>query len=307
MPAFPETCAVTEPNLSGAPQRAAVAERLRAVACVRQDLHGAASVDDLFARASASVARRCGFDRGLVVGVEAGMLTATATGAVPDEAGDRLRRTLLAGPVPLERATLEHEIVRRGSGIARGRDGWPSLLAEVLGLAHHVYAAIAPEGQTLALLVVDRAAHDTGEDDVAAVECAAAFVALELSLIVQRARVQDLAAEVRGFAATSLALARETTDAPVALPRDLGLGPAFPAMDATAMPAGMRARALFSDRELRVAGLLAEGRSNREIAEVLTISPETVKTHVARILRKLGATNRAEAVSLFLRLPEDAS
>jgi DNA-binding CsgD family transcriptional regulator len=47
--------------------------------------------------------------------------------------------------------------------------------------------------------------------------------------------------------------------------------------------------------------LLVQGRSNREIADELILSPETVKAHVARILRKLGASNRAEAVSLIFR------
>ena len=38
------------------------------------------------------------------------------------------------------------------------------------------------------------------------------------------------------------------------------------------------------------------GAQNRQIADQLVISPGTVKSHVARILRKLGAANRSEAV-----------
>lgn len=47
--------------------------------------------------------------------------------------------------------------------------------------------------------------------------------------------------------------------------------------------------------------LLAAGRSNRLIARRLMISEGTVKSHVTHILRKLGAENRAEAVSHWLR------
>ncbi len=46
---------------------------------------------------------------------------------------------------------------------------------------------------------------------------------------------------------------------------------------------------------------MAEGDSNARIANRLFISEATVKAHVRHILRKLGAANRAEAVSRYLR------
>jgi DNA-binding NarL/FixJ family response regulator len=54
----------------------------------------------------------------------------------------------------------------------------------------------------------------------------------------------------------------------------------------------------LSGREREVLELLVEGLSNGQIAERLTISPATVRFHVSSILRKLGASSRAEAVSL---------
>jgi DNA-binding NarL/FixJ family response regulator len=51
----------------------------------------------------------------------------------------------------------------------------------------------------------------------------------------------------------------------------------------------------LSSRELEVLARLAEGLTDREIAEALVISPRTVETHVGNILRKLGVRNRAEA------------
>ena len=44
---------------------------------------------------------------------------------------------------------------------------------------------------------------------------------------------------------------------------------------------------------------VSEGRTNSEIAEILTISSFTVKNHVQRILKKLDAANRAEAVAKY--------
>src|SRR5688572_25732780 len=52
----------------------------------------------------------------------------------------------------------------------------------------------------------------------------------------------------------------------------------------------------ISERELQVLELLAAGHSNKEIARRLGVSPNTVKTHVARLFEKLGAKRRTEAI-----------
>jgi DNA-binding NarL/FixJ family response regulator len=52
----------------------------------------------------------------------------------------------------------------------------------------------------------------------------------------------------------------------------------------------------ISERELEVLGLLAAGRSNKEIAGRLQVSPNTVKTHVAKLYAKLDVRRRTEAV-----------
>lgn len=57
----------------------------------------------------------------------------------------------------------------------------------------------------------------------------------------------------------------------------------------------------LSERELQVLDLLAEGLSNKLIAHRLSISEHTVKTHVAAIFAKLGASSRTEAVSQAIR------
>jgi len=53
----------------------------------------------------------------------------------------------------------------------------------------------------------------------------------------------------------------------------------------------------ISPRELMVLSEIAAGRSNKEIARVLKVSPNTVKTHTSRLFEKLEASRRTDAVN----------
>lgn len=57
----------------------------------------------------------------------------------------------------------------------------------------------------------------------------------------------------------------------------------------------------FSQREQEIVNCLLDGNSNKEIARRLDIQEMTIKTHLRNIYRKLGAQNRADAVSRILR------
>lgn len=92
-----------------------------------------------------------------------------------------------------------------------------------------------------------------------------------------------------------------------AVERDLQIAPA---RQAQALPSKLEMRRLVTDRERQILLWMREGKSNPQIGELLSISPLTVKNHVQKILRKLNAANRAQAVahaiSMNLLLSDDS-
>ncbi|MEU9337707.1 response regulator transcription factor [Streptomyces sp. NPDC048290] len=87
-----------------------------------------------------------------------------------------------------------------------------------------------------------------------------------------------------------------------------GRGPAEPGAGAGARPAegdrGPEVAALpdgLTPREAEVLALIAQGLSNTEICDRLTVSRATVKTHINRIFAKTGAADRAQAVGYAYR------
>jgi len=81
-------------------------------------------------------------------------------------------------------------------------------------------------------------------------------------------------------------------------PQDPAGAPAAPPSeptDAAGSALGLTAR------ELEVLTLVAEGRSNRQVAEALFISAKTASVHVSNILAKLGVASRVEAAAVAHR------
>jgi len=58
----------------------------------------------------------------------------------------------------------------------------------------------------------------------------------------------------------------------------------------------------LTQREVEILGLMAKGMNNPSIAERLTVSRSTVKSHISNILNKMGVTSRTEAVAIALQL-----
>jgi DNA-binding NarL/FixJ family response regulator len=80
--------------------------------------------------------------------------------------------------------------------------------------------------------------------------------------------------------------------------RDVLAGKTYLAPAAAAKLAEGVTRVQLTPRELASLRLMADGKSNKEIASALDISERTVKTHLGHLFEKLGVTSRTEAVKI---------
>ncbi|MCA1220099.1 helix-turn-helix transcriptional regulator, partial [Streptomyces sp. 8L] len=199
---------------------------------------------------------------------------------------------------------------RGGPGAEEGR---AAVLAAVGAHAKHLPAAV-PVWQAYALMLDAERARAAGD---AAPElwarASAAFEALDRPYELARARLRHAGAllethadrgDVAALLAGAHAAARSLGARPLAEDVELLAGRARVTLGApTAPAAGGPAGSLgLTPRERDVLRLVAEGLSNRGIAEKLYISPKTASVHVSNILAKLGVSGRTEAAATAHRL-----
>jgi len=278
--------------------------RYVSLTALQRRLNGAPNLGSLLARASVEGTKACGFERGVILAVSEGRLGPSGMDAVDDPACDELRRRSLTVSIPLTPASEEVEVIRRAEGQRPGRPPGTSLLRDEFDLREYALAAIVPESRALALLVVDRAKGAVNDEDMAALELFAHLLSVAVERVVLRLRMSELSTEFRHLTASAHALIQEALEAPVGLTTDYGHGPVFTTAGREPALSGGLAE-LLSDREREIATLMVRGRSNREIGEELHLSPETIKAHVARLVRKLGASNRVEAVATYVSMARE--
>jgi len=92
-----------------------------------------------------------------------------------------------------------------------------------------------------------------------------------------------------------------TADELIACIHDVIAGKTYLAPAAAAKLAEGVARVQVTPRELSTLRLMADGKSNKEIANALGISERTVKSHLGHLFEKLGVTSRTEAVKVATR------
>ncbi len=270
--------------------------------------------------APAALCAAGGFDRAMISSLRGSTWLPVALHVeteVDGPANEALRRFLTDAEIPLASSMPETELVRRRAPAlirqaqSDGRVFRP--LIEISGTREYVAAPIVAGGCVLGFLHADtyasgRRLTDADRDHLQTFADGLGLI-LERTVLLERSRLQHdrIADALRAVRATSEVLGT----APVQLARTITQRRAVVAGRSSPSPSAMIAAAPplpdgLTPREREVLRLLAAGATNAQIANALTVSETTVKSHVKHILRKLRASNRAEAIARYLYLARTA-
>ncbi|MGH2841655.1 MAG: helix-turn-helix domain-containing protein, partial [Solirubrobacteraceae bacterium] len=202
---------------------------------------------------------------------------------------------------------LECELLRRRQArlVADIDHSQPARYAflDTLGWREYIAAPIVVDGAAVGFLHGDRAAsrRPLAQLDADALEHFAAGFALVFERAVLRRRLRDQRREIRRISSWAEARTGELSDKAIALSGDLTEEQDWRAGSPELFGDDGLATHLTT-REIDVLRLMAAGKTNGDIARALFVSQGTVKFHVKNILRKMQASNRADASARYLRL-----
>ena len=298
-------------RLHSSPSSSAVVGAADFAGAVRR-LRGAETVAGLSRSVCAEAAAMTGLDRVLLSEVHSNAWTIVETqferGAAPEI--DSLATAPIEPDSPEGRAVQKRTAVLvlpdRQSPAAN-----PINLASAsyFGAGGYVVAPIAVSTGVIGLIHASRA--DDRNPSIAERDLLDAFAG-SFGTLFERAMVSERLTKQKRLIVERLE--QESREAEVLSNSEVALGKPRAAGAASfspaALPSHCNAPGLeeLTGREREVFQLLAAGKSNTEIADVLVISVFTVKSHVKKILRKLGAMNRSEAIYRYLEMAKsDAS
>ncbi|MGV1003759.1 MAG: LuxR C-terminal-related transcriptional regulator [Candidatus Nanopelagicales bacterium] len=255
-------------------------------------------------------ARRIGFRRALFSKIESGTWLARSGFSVDDpDFGGALVEVGRANPRRLNGPLLESEMVRRGNPmVISDPQSNPRVHAEFIrytGTTSYVAAPVLAWGEPVAMIHADRDT-DSAVDEFD--RCVLGTYAEGLGLAIERAQLMERLQSVRRATSDYLAGVNAIAgDFTADLMDSDHFGAAHFGLEATGEP--LRHNPLHDERgerltprEWDVLRNLASGKTNAQIATGLFVTEGTVKSHVKHILRKLGATNRTEAVARYHRM-----
>ncbi len=264
------------------------------------------SPDQLLGRIARELCLSCGFERGVLSKLEGSEWILQDAHFLAEERWAEEFVTFGASSRPqLTHTMLETEMARRRA---------PCLVADAPNDARtfkpfvelsrarcYVAAPIMPRGKVIGFFHGDY--HFSGRPvDDADREALGAF-AEGFSQVFERAvlreRLREQRDRVRDVVTSTEAAMGVLSDADIW--HDRGDRDSLRTATVSLNDGDSRTQWMLTQREIEVLALMAAGATNAMIAKELFIAEGTVKSHVKRILRKLHASNRAQAVSHFLR------
>ena len=247
----------------------------------------AGSLQGLGRQACTELCDGLGFDHALLSFV-------VEDGFVVEESGHGM-----GGPTVISRrdCIAERDCIRLRETIRTNESDLPAApgYRQLLRCRHYLVAPVIAESRVVGLLHVSRASQGVCVRDVDVLDTFAAAY----SLLHERMLNTERVAQQRTSIARAAAALTEDADRIAAAAISLDVEYDHRVEPPTIAPDSALA-ATLTDRERQVFERLVLGASNAEIADELVITVDTVKTHVKRILRKIGAINRSEAIALYM-------
>jgi DNA-binding NarL/FixJ family response regulator len=279
---------------------------------------GEAGVLGLLARAAEDAVQLCGLDRAMVFRLDGDRLVSVATfftghsdwAQDVQKAAERVDFTLV--PNRPETTLINQRAPALVINPMNDPDAFQPIVRKV-ETDSYVAVPISVNGRVAATLHLD--AYFGGRSVDAADRDAVAAFALTLGLrLEQEAAIEQLAAHrnaLSGMAAEAdYAVAALTGGSYSGIPLHTAIHhTTVDLASAIAVPARQRHGSLsvlddLTRREMEVLELMTTGATNTDIAHRLFISEGTVKTHVKKILRKLGVSNRGQAAAIYHQMAE---
>lgn len=273
-------------------------------------LRGADSVSSLIKRAAESVPL-LGFDRCGISRIDHGYWAGERFFIENDqEWSDEIFNIWQENPVKMDSSLMETEILRRKTALlvpnAQDNPRCRNPIIETNRTRSYVGAPIMPQGEVIGFMHADcygQCRHtDELDRDVLAMFTEGLGYALQRTMLLER--LESLRSQVDGLAGGITSAVDDCIEKQMEIGETFTEGEERVGLRPPLIPFQSETNSIHNvtPRERDVLRLMAAGETNARIASRLVISDSTVKSHIKNILRKLNASNRAEAVSRYLRM-----
>jgi DNA-binding CsgD family transcriptional regulator len=296
------------------------AQRLSDASAALRRLGAATSSAQLVDQACEHLVRRCGFGRAVLSRVESLTWRPWTAHFTADTAEAAWFSAWVDRPIPLDELVVETEVLTRRRPVAvldtEASHVYRPIIVDAGHSSSYVVAPVMLAGQVAGFFHADHApaGRRSGPIDRDVLWTFAQGFSLAYERVILAERLQAQRDRLRAALGSAqellisppplleLTSGSDEADGAGALRSLVPMNDDPPAATPETASRAGRGGEELTEREHDVLRLLAVGATNAQIADHLVVSESTVKSHVRHILRKLGAVNRAQAISRYLGL-----